>query len=75
MPILTPVVAARCTVNVPTVVDPIGAPGATVQLTAAQTALLTRGRYPYDLQAVLANGNVVTLARGVVFPRPDVAAP
>ena len=44
----------------------------TVTLTVTQTASLRSGVLAYDLSATLANGNVVTLARGKVTVKADV---
>jgi hypothetical protein len=51
-------------------------PGYTVtfELTAAQTGVLTTSRQSYELEAVLANSNVVTLATGTLITKPNIAA-
>ena len=50
-----------------------GAAACYVELTTAQSALLpVSDAYPYDLQATLSNGSIVTLLQGTLVVRADV---
>lgn len=49
-----------------------GAQACRVELTDTQTAAMSPGVYPYDLEAVLSNGSVVTLVQGMLSVGPDV---
>ncbi|MCL5942761.1 MAG: hypothetical protein M1325_04465 [Actinobacteria bacterium] len=54
------------------VVTPTGTALVRVELTAAQTAAMDAGAYTYELEATLATGRTITLARGTLTVLPQI---